>query len=58
MALYNPIYDTSPSAPVLQSDTTSYIFGLNFAVTANCYLNGVWWYCNIAGAQYNNSAGD
>ena len=46
MTLYNPIYDTSPSAPVLQTDTTAYVFGLFFEVTSpDCSINGVWWYC-------------
>ena len=57
MALYNPIYDTSPSAPVLQTDAASYVFGLSFKVTTTgCYINGVWWY--VAATQYTNSGAD
>jgi hypothetical protein len=56
MTLYNPITDTSPAAPSVQSDATDYIFGLVFTVTANCVINGVWWYYG-GDTQYNNSGG-
>jgi hypothetical protein len=54
MTLYNPIKDTSPAAPSNQSDNTQYVFGLVFTVTANCNINGVWWYYSGPN-QYNNS---
>jgi hypothetical protein len=54
MTLYNPITDTSPTPPVNQSDKTQYVFGLVFTVTANCNINGVWWYYS-GSSQYNNA---
>lgn len=59
MTLYNPIKDVQGSTGlILQMDTTAYIFGLFFTVTSNCYINGIWWFCDVAGDQYNNNLGD
>lgn len=58
MTLYNPITDTSPANPALATDNSAYIFGLFFTVSSACQINGVWWYCNVAGTQYRNANND
>ena len=59
MTLYNPLQDSGLLAPgAQQNDSSSYLFGLSFTVTANCTLNGVWWWVDNSGVQNLNSNGD